>query len=650
MDQGWGREASAGTWIRTRPAWAFSAALIAVVTVIGLGQYRYSRWTPLQRFYFSAYVRSTTLDALGVTKAGRYALLTVVDGRGTRLAVDRDVEASPDSPSGDAFTLAPAAKSRGVRGPVVVTDLYDPRALHTFLFTWIYQGRRLRDLAWPPLAGGLGVLVLALVVAIPQDAERARARRHGRRLRGPELVTPGAFTRRLRADGVGWIQARPRGLFSPSRRCWVRVPHAVESSHFLVMGDTGTGKSALIRQLLLQVQERGETAIVYDPALEYTPQFFDPERGDAILNPLDRRTPFWTPADELRLDAEALTLAESLFPERPNENSFFSDAPRRIMAFLLTHRPDAAQIVAWLSDPRELDRLLAGTPYAVMIDPSAGPQRAGVLASLNMVADALQLLPAARATSQRWSATEWSTTRRGWLFFTSTPETRARLVPLTSLWLDTLVLRLMNQAQPTSRRTWFVIDELASLQRLPQLHTAMTEARKSNSPLVLGFQGRSQLAKRYGLDAEAMLSQPATKIFLRTSEPDAAKWISQTLGDVETERLKQSRSSGDGWATTARHSTSYALERHVEPLVLPSQISGLANLHGYLKLGNLVTTLRVRFITLPKRHPALVPRPVSDASDTVRVRRPRPAEDPVANELTPTAAPQQMGYGHSSFD
>ena len=325
------------------------------------------------------------------------------------------------------------------------------------------------------------------------------------------------------------------------------------------MGDTGTGKSALIRQLLLQVQERGETAIVYDPALEYTPQFFDPDRGDAILNPLDRRTPFWTPADELRLDAEALTLAESLFPERPNENSFFSDAPRRIMAFLLTHRPDAAQIVAWLSDPRELDRLLAGTPYAVMIDPSAGPQRAGVLASLNMVADALQLLPAARATSQRWSATDWSTTRRGWLFFTSTPETRARLVPLTSLWLDTLVLRLMNQAQPTSRRTWFVIDELASLQRLPQLHTAMTEARKSNSPLVLGFQGRSQLAKRYGLDAEAMLSQPATKIFLRTSEPDAAKWISQTLGDVETERLKQSRSSGDGWATTARHSTSYAL-------------------------------------------------------------------------------------------
>ena len=257
MDDSWGARRRRARWIRTRPAWALSAALVAVVSVIGLGQYRYSRWTPLQRFYFPAHVRSTILDAVGVTKPGRYALLTVMDRRGPRLAVDTDVEASSGASNDDAFTLTAAARSAGIRGPVVTTDRYDSQALHTFLLTWIYQGRRLRDLAWPPLAGGLGVLVLGLLVAIPQDAERARARRQGRRLRGPELVTPGAFTRRLRADGVGWMQAGSRGLFSRSRPAWVRVPHAVESSHFLVMGDTGTGKSALIRQLLLQVQERG---------------------------------------------------------------------------------------------------------------------------------------------------------------------------------------------------------------------------------------------------------------------------------------------------------------------------------------------------------------------------------------------------------
>ena len=99
----------------------------------------------------------------------------------------------------------------------------------------------------------------------------------------------------------------------------------------------------------------------------------------------------------------------------------------------------------------------------------------------------------------------------------------------------------MNQGDPALRHAWFVLDELASLQRLPQLHTALTENRKSGNPVVIGFQGRSQLEVRYGHEAESMLSQPATKIFLHTSEPRAAKWISDTIGEVEMERAE-----GDG--------------------------------------------------------------------------------------------------------
>src|SRR5262249_25789375 len=197
-----------------------------------------------------------------------------------------------------------------------------------------------------------------------------------------------------------------------------------------------------------------------------------------------------------------------------------------------------------------------------------------------MVADTLKLLPPESETIRRWSASSWARERRGWLFLTSTPETRTRLVPLTSLWLDMLVLRLMNRGQPSQRAVWFVLDELASLQRLPQLHTAVTENRKSNNPVILGFQGRSQLETRYGHDAEAMLSQPATKIFLRTSEPHAAKWISDTIGEVEIERMRESRSKG-------KHGQrSFSLERQVEPQVMPGQISRLPSLRGCLQLEN----------------------------------------------------------------
>ena len=231
-----------------------------------------------------------------------------------------------------------------------------------------------------------------------------------------------------------------------------------------------------------------------------------------------------------------------------------------------------------------------------MIDRQAPAQRSGVLASLNMVADTLKLLPAERDTTRRWSAAAWANEwPHGWLFLTSTPETRPRLVPLTSLWLDTLVLRLMNQGSPIRVRRGSCWMSSPALQRLPQLHTAITENRKSNNPVVLGFQGRSQLETRYGHDAEAMLSQPATKIFLRTSEPHAAKWIADTIGDIEIERLRESRSNTRGGQQ------SYGLERQVEPLVMASEISGLAALRGYLKMGNLVVRLSFPFVDLPKK-------------------------------------------------
>jgi hypothetical protein len=268
--------------------------------------------------------------------------------------------------------------------------------------------------------------------------------------------------------------------------------------HVLVMGDTGQGKSAIVRRALCQIEERGETAIVYDPAMEYLPQFYEPERGDVILNPLDERCPFWTPGDEVPHEAEALTLAASLFPEQGRENRFFVEAPRKIFAHLLNLKPTPEQLTGWLSNPEEIDRRVKGTEMAAMIDPHGGPQRSGVLGSLNMVADAFKLLPKEPETTRRWSTTAWAKERKGWIFITSKPTVRERLRPLISLWLDLLVLRMMDEGSAAQRKTWFVLDELGSLQRLPQLTTAITESRKSNCPMILGFQGKAQIETLYG--------------------------------------------------------------------------------------------------------------------------------------------------------
>jgi hypothetical protein len=536
-------------------------------------------------------------------------MLNVADGKGTRLALDEEVVPVTTANGQKTFALTDEALKAGDKRLVFQQVRYDNAKLHEFLGIWIYRDQTFTDFLLPALWGGLGVFCLGLLPALPKDAIRSHERKHGRRLRGPELVTARQFNRRNYSDGLNFeLTERTfmQKLFGHVPR--LRLPLAIERSHILIIGDTGTGKSTLIRRILLQIEERGETAIVYDPALEYTPQFYQPERGDAILNPLDQRMPYWTPGQEVLHPAEALTLATSLFPERRNGNPFFVEAPRKIFAHLLTFRPTAEELAWWMCHDQEVDRRVKGTQYAAMIDRQAPAQRSGVLASLNLVADSLKLLPTEKEATGRWSAVEWSKKRRGWLFLTSTSETRERLLPLTSLWLDMLVLRLMKQDETTSGKVWFVLDELATLQRLPQLHTAVTENRKSNNPVVLGFQGRSQMETRYGHEAEAMLSQPATKIFLRTTEPNAAEWISRTIGGVEIERLKESRSSGQ--LGSQRKTTSHNNERQIEPLVMDSEISGLANLRGYLKSENLVVRMSFAFIALPNGHPGYIQRPM----------------------------------------
>ena len=106
---------------------------------------------------------------------------------------------------------------------------------------------------------------------------------------------------------------------------------------------------------------------------------------------------------------------------------------------------------------------------------------------------------------------------------------------------------------------------------LPQLHNALTKQRKSDNPIVLGFQGMSQLDAIYGKKAETILSQAYTNIVLRTREPRAAKHLSELIGKAQLERVRESKPSRP---FQGRHG-SYSTERVVDSVVMESEIQGL---------------------------------------------------------------------------
>ena len=629
-----------GPWWRGARRDYLVPIVLAVVLVFALHTLalRQQASPPLQRFYIDAYRTSCTV-------VRRPLLLPyVVEPNGSRrLAAIGDVVVLPPSQAGALrLRLSDGAVRAGTKG-IEFARMSGAGLLNACaaLERQIQANRaavrtEIPVQVWAPIGVGL----IAFMASVTRWRRRARSMRRGQTLRGPELVTPAVFNRLNRSDGIGFRTADGGSAWTVlgGRSGTVSIPRRQESSHLLLMGDTGTGKSSLIRQILEQVSTRDEAAIVYDPALEFTPQFYRPERGDHILNPLDTRMPYWSPGDEVQHRAEALAFAKALFPDDRRDNRFFVESPRKIFARLLSFKPTAQEIARWLQHPAEIDRLLGGTELASMIDPAAASQRAGVLASLSMVGDSFQLIPARDDCNGQWSAYEWAQHRKGWLFLTSTPQTLDRLRPLISVWLDLLIMRLLGGGAPV----WIFLDELPTLNKLPKLPEALALARKPNVRLVLGFQGRAQLEARYQTESEAMLSQPATKVFLRTSEPRAAEWISKALGEIEVERLKESVNYGKSLQLFYhRKGHGYSLDRQTKPLVLASEIIGLRNLTAYLKSENHVVKFRFEPNPVQERQPALLPR-ATKAADWPQ--RPAVGEPATAPPTQPSASSAAAGH------
>ncbi len=599
----WGRKESI-IWPPHSPIYTYGAVFLAFIIT---GMFLYLRFsfgqTPLQQFYTPIYAK--TAAGAAVKKKNRYQLLYVGSGAGAiRLATERDVKAGETPlPNGKKLPIAlgDAANANGLRllyrGP---EQMYVDAPLHEYLRLAIFNGDQLRSIYATPLELGFLSLLVQLPFSIRKDIARRKLMKYGRRLKGPVLLTPKEFNEAVAGDGIGFKTTEAKAM--------MRIPLAAEAQHIELMGDTGAGKTTLIMQILRQIQGRGHSAIVYDPACEFVRRFYDPKRGDIVLNPLDDRCPYWGPSEELRRKAEAKAIAASLYqPTNDKKGEFFTETPQKIFAHLLTFGPSPQELIAWLSNPSEIDQRVRGTEMESMIAKGAQQQRNGVLASLGLVADSLRMLPTREQTGNRtWSATEWASTRKGWIFITSSATEREALRPLHSLWIDLLVMRLLSAPQADQNPVWFVLDELASLQRLPQLHTAITENRKSKNPLVLGFQGKAQLEVIYGHLAEVMLSQPATKIFLKTTEPKAAEWVSNAIGKVEVERMKETHFDG------SRSGKNFSLDRQTEPLVMDSEISGLENRHAFLKLGNNVARFHFEYMDVPQNTPGFVPRKVED--------------------------------------
>jgi type IV secretory pathway TraG/TraD family ATPase VirD4 len=427
---------------------------------------------------------------------------------------------------------------------------------------------------------------------------------------------------------------------------WLTIPRTDETEHIMLLGDPGTGKSQSIHHFLLQIAARkpAEAVVIYDPACEFVKRHYNKQRGDVILNPLDKRSPYWSPALELQSLPDKKFLAESFLPGKPDANQastsgFFLKAARAIFGRMLELRPTPAQMVDWLRSEDAIDMVVAGTEQAHLIPKNAHGQRAGVLGVLSELGEILRYLPERHECESEIGLSEWARRRRGWIFITSRTDMREALRPLQAAFINILMKRLMSvspewgQAHPC----WLIVDEVHSLNRLPALYETETEGRKYGLKLIQGTQGKTQYEEYYDRLSKAMLAAPKLKLFFRCGESESARWISDTIGEYELEkpRIGTTASVED----RGRDALNYSTTTEHRQAISKEEIMALPDLHGYWKYGDAVVPFRLPLAVVKVVTRGYVPRELPATETHLNKRQ-------ASSDNTPEPLPETRKYEH----
>ena len=385
----------------------------------------------------------------------------------------------------------------------------------------------------------------------------------------------------------------------------VPVPESDETKHFKMIGTTGTGKSTAIRELLCGALERGDRAVIADPDGSYLNRFYDPHRGDQVLNPFDSRAARWDLFGEMTTMHDADQLSRSLIADAEGNEGPWRNYARVFLTSLLRQlhrvkRDDLGELYQLISTTSvdDLREVLSDTPAGPYLSQDNGRFFSAVRAVANTHLSALEHV--ARQTSAgSLSVREWIRTGQGVLFLPYKANEIATLRSIISTWMRLAIYETMSRPEGDARsdqrigvhRVWFAIDELDALGAIDGLKDALARLRKFGGRCVLGLQSIAQVSGTYGrAEAQTIVENCGNTLILRCSASEGggtARFASGLIGEREVLREQVTESRGGGMLLARNHrSVSTSIHHVTESAVLASEIEQLPDLQGFLKFAS----------------------------------------------------------------
>jgi len=375
-----------------------------------------------------------------------------------------------------------------------------------------------------------------------------------------------------------------------------------EAKHFKLIGTTGTGKSTAICEMLGAALARGDRAVIADPDGGYLRRFYQPRRGDLILNPFDSRSARWDLFGEISNDYDVDELARSLIPDHSGPDRSWRAYARTFFSAVTAQTRAAGNVsvkelyrLLMIASTAELKTLVAGTPAQPFLEEHNGRMFDSIRSVTSSAVSALEYV--ARQRGAPLSVRSWVQDDRAPQKSTSSETARVLFMPYRagqvaalrstiSAWMRLAIFEAMN-CEEGEHRLWFVVDELDALGQIDGLKDALARLRKFGGRCVLGFQSIAQVSSTYGAgDANTIVENCGNTLILRCSGSEhggTSQFASRLIGEREVMRTTTSHSRR---ATALVSTVTRAEQLGVEAAVMGSQFEQLPDFTGYLKLAS----------------------------------------------------------------
>lgn len=336
----------------------------------------------------------------------------------------------------------------------------------------------------------------------------------------------------------------------------VLIPSEEATTHFLVAGASGSGKTITLRLLmqsmLPKIQPKSNCrALIYDAKRDILSIISGINKDCPlwILNPFDQRCVAWDMAKDINTYAQAESLANILVPKIEKEDPFFRDATvsilKGVIEIFMENAPgawDFRDILLAMRSRYTLGALLESSPDTedCLEFLASDATAASVMSTIKTKMGIYRTIAALWHRAQKKiSLSEWAESN-AIIVIGKDNQAKEALSALNQLIFTRVAQILLDKPEVKRPETFIILDELASIGKLNQLKELAEEGRSKGICLAVGFQSIKSLENVYNEKvAEAITGQFRHKAFLRLDSEPTAEWASKLIGDAEIRRITE---------------------------------------------------------------------------------------------------------------